>query len=205
MKKFNLLFLACFVLGINIGIGQQTDWLKWQGPSANGSSPETNWDPNSLSGENSILWKTNVGMGHSAVAVHGDKLYTMGNFEVSENKFQDKIVCLNTNTGKEIWNYSYDCKEMEDPGPFSTPVLNEKKLYSISREGHLFCLNAENGSVLWNKELLKDSITREGSYFACSPVIFEDMLILNLNKKGITFNKNTGDIIWNSEMSVAVT
>ena len=73
---------------------------------------ETDWDPDSLSGGTRILWKADVGFGHSNVAIKDNRLYTMGGNEV---------FCLNAETGEEIWQYEYK-RDIEFQ---STPPLRE--------------------------------------------------------------------------------
>ena len=59
------------------GIADEFDWPRWRGPNGDGISLETDWDPEALSGGPKILWKVNVGWGHSNVAIQDNRLYTM--------------------------------------------------------------------------------------------------------------------------------
>jgi len=52
------------------------------------------------------VWKINVGIGHSALAVAGDRAYTMGN----DNE-TDTVFAIDVATGKIIWKHSYPCNE----------------------------------------------------------------------------------------------
>jgi len=205
MKFLNKITFVVIIVSIaNIAFAQQTDWTKWRGPAGNGSSPETKWNPNTLSADN-ISWKTNVGMGHSAVVVKGDKLYTMGNYMLADSSYKDVVVCLNTETAKELWKHEYACAEYQDPGPFSSPLIDDGYLYTLSREGHLFCLDAENGNVVWMQNLIEKGLTKKEAEFenqyASSPMIYKNLLILNQNHHGIAFNKKNGALVWNSEIS----
>ena len=180
---------------------QTTEWLTWRGPSANGSISGANFDPTMISDSTNTLWQTNVGMGHSAVAVQGNRLYTMGNRERSDQQFEDQVVCLDTRTGKILWQSTYPMKEGEDPGPFSTPVLDDGKLYTISRGGLLSCFDAQTGTVIWQKNLIKEGLYPENDQIACSPVIMGNRLILNMNAKGLALDKNSGAVLWNSALT----
>lgn len=210
MKKRTIYLILILILFFNFGnsfkiFSQSSDWLQWRGPFANSFSPETDWSPKSVLNENSKIWETNVGMGFSAPVIKGNRLFISGNFEKTDSTFFDRITCINTESGKEIWKYEYPCNEYEDPGPFSTPLYNEGYLYTLSREGHLHCFDAENGSILWKHNLIIEKITNEkdSSFLVASaPVVFQDLLILNLNKSGIAFNKKTGELVWNSEKTI---
>ncbi len=200
MKYIKLTLLSLIVLCIYPVFGQTSEWNNWRGPSADGSIVEKDWSPKKILDGNSFLWTTNVGTGHSAVAVNGDKLFTMGNWEIFGNKFIDRVVCLDVNTGEIIWQFEYSMDEGEDPGPFSTPVFDEGNLYTLGRGGQLYCFDAENGSIKWSKNLIKKGLTHEEGEFACSPIIVDDLLIFNMNESGLALNKKTGELVWNSEI-----
>lgn len=200
MKYIKLTLLSLIVLCVFPGFGQTSEWNAWRGPSSDGSIDEKDWSPKKIMNKNSILWTTNVGTGHSSVAVNGDKLFTMGNWEILGNNFMDRVVCLDVNTGEIIWQYEYSMDEGEDPGPFSTPVFDEGNLYTLGRGGQLFCFDAENGSIKWSKNLIKQGLTHEDGEFACSPIIVGDLLIFNMNESGLALNKSTGEKVWNSKI-----
>jgi hypothetical protein len=118
------------------------DWPGWRGPSRNGISPETglNWTW-SASGPKP-LWKAAVGKGFSSLAVAAGRVYTMGN-----TNNVDTVFCLDAATGQLIWKHSYACPL--DPlayegGPSSTPATDDDRVYTLSKSGHLFCLDARS-------------------------------------------------------------
>jgi outer membrane protein assembly factor BamB len=197
----NGLLIALVLVFMLSGISFASDWLSWRGPNGNGISTETGWNPKALTNPK-IVWKINVGKGHSCVAVQGNYLYTMGNNPVTSGKdakHEDVVYCIDNRTGKEIWRYSYPCKEGRFPGPRSTPVINGSSLFTISQEGHLFCFNAKNGMVKWTRNILAEGLSKLSDWgFSFSTVIEGDMLILNAGKSGIALNKKNGKVIWKS-------
>ena len=55
----------------------------------------------------------------------------------------DKIVALDTNTGKEIWHFYTD-------GPIRLPgVVWNGKVYFSSDDGYMYCLHTSNGKLAW--------------------------------------------------------
>lgn len=176
-----------------------TEWVKWRGPDTNGTSTENNWSAEKLDSSN-ILWKIDVGFGHSAVTVRGNHCYVSGWKEVvaeSDTTAQSTIYCLNTNTGETVWSYTYPAAKRSFPGPRSTPVIDGDQLYSLGWEGKLFCLNALSGKEIWKVDLFADSIAVSDEWgFNTSPVIHQELLLLNLNKTGLALNKNTGEVVW---------
>jgi outer membrane protein assembly factor BamB len=53
------------------------------------------------------------------------------------------IRCLDRKTGRELWNYPTAGRVL------SSPTFWEGKLYSGSGDGHVYCLNAADGSLAW--------------------------------------------------------
>ena len=58
-----------FALCTQHGIAGDFDWPRWRGPNGDGISMETDWDPEALAEGPKILWKVNVGKGHSNVSI----------------------------------------------------------------------------------------------------------------------------------------
>ena len=89
------------------------------------------------------LWETNVGTGFSSVSIADGKLYTMGHPEDD-----DVVWCLDAATGAEVWKFSYPSAlvdNLHDGGPAATPTVDGERVYTLGKEGHLFCLNANTG------------------------------------------------------------
>lgn len=168
------------------------DWPRWRGPNGNGIIPGPSWNPEALSGNAKILWKAKVGKGYSSAAVEEGRLYTLG----WANK-KDTVYCLDADTGREIWTYSYKCGTGQYPGPRATPTVHEGSVYTLSREGHLFCFDAANGRVRWKKHLGRDyGIRGIHRGFAGSVVVSGDLIILNAGGAGTAADKKTGRKVW---------
>ncbi len=155
-----------------------------------------------LKEEPKVLWGKSVGVGYSSFAVVGDRAYTMGNTGGS-----DIVWCLNADTGKEIWKHSYPCPK--DPrgghsGPRATPTVDGKRVFTISHNGQVFCLDVGSGEVVWNKNVAKElsaGIPQWG--LAGSPLVLGDKLILNVGTAGVALDKQTGKIAWKTGGGVA--
>jgi outer membrane protein assembly factor BamB len=193
-QRYFLLALACIVFlcaAVSAAFG---DWPQWRGPERNGISTETNWDPAALTRGPRILWRTNVGLGYSGVAVKGDRLYTMGS-----ERGRDSVICMDTRTGREIWSYSYPARSMQYPGPRATPTIDGNFLYTMSSDGQLFCLSADRGAVRWSRNIVEDFGARPPNWgFAGSVVVEEDLLLLNAGPSGLALDKRNGKLAWAS-------
>ncbi len=174
------------------------DWPRWRGPDGNSITRESGWRPESLLPTPKILWRTNVGYGYSSVCIKGRYLYTMG-----YAKGKDTVYCLSVDDGKEVWRHSYPCKRGSYAGPRATPAFSDSLVYTVSRQGHLYCFDAGTGKVKWQRDLARDANARAPTWgIASSPVIEGDMLLLNVGKHGLALDKTSGDTIWQSPKAI---
>lgn len=170
------------------------DWPYWRGPTRNGMSAEKDWNPKALEGGANILWESHVGAGYASVTVKDGFLFTMGNISHT-----DYVYCLKAETGEEIWRFAYDCPVRSYPGAFATPVIEDSRVYSMSRNGDVHCLDAETGKKNWSVNIVTKFKAEKPKYgFSGSPVILGDKLILNGGKYGLALDRHTGEKIWAS-------
>ncbi|MCK5146295.1 PQQ-binding-like beta-propeller repeat protein [bacterium] len=205
MKSVGTTLVICLIL--LQGTAMASDWTRWRGPNGNGIVYDANWNPKAIAGSPRIAWETKLGLGYSAVAVKGSRLYAIGNQEIingNDTSGTDIIYCLDSKDGHELWRFTYPCRTDDVwPGPTASPVIDGDRLYTISDDtGDLYCLNALNGHLLWHRNVVEDFGTippYDGVGYSGSPLIEGDLLLLNLNKSGIAFNKMNGNTVWASE------
>ena len=180
--------------------GAARDWAAWRGPEQNSISTETDWDPARLAGGPKIVWQTNVGNGWGAVAIKGERVYVMGN-----RTNQDSVFCLKIADGAEIWKHTYACPQGKDgyPGPRATPTVDDQGVYTLSREGHVFCLDPASGAVRWQVSLPEECQARAPQWgFASSARVTGDMVLFNAGAHGVALDRKTGRKIWASPPGV---
>jgi len=172
------------------------DWPSFRGRNHDGISAEAIAWPKDGPRQ---LWKINVGIGHSAVSVVGDRAYTMGNANDTDTVFSIDIA-----TGKVVWTHSYPCNEKvgikDYDGPFATPTVANGIVYTVSRKGDLFALDARDGKVIWARNIVKDDDVRLPRFggLAGSPLVLGDQLILNASPGGMALDARTGRTLWKS-------
>ena len=133
------------------------------------------------------------------MVIRGNYLYTVGG-----GPRNDVVYCLNAETGKKIWTYTYECNN-KPYGPQATPAIDGDNLYTLSTTGRLTCLNAKKGKVLWFRNITEDfKVTRPGVMFSGSPVVAGDLLIITCNTYGFALKKSTGEMAWSSPVSSVV-
>jgi outer membrane protein assembly factor BamB len=192
IRRFIVVFFNIVALTMTLPTAQAADWPRWRGPEGNGISRETRWNPQALAGEPKILWQASIGIGFSSMAVSGGYVYAMGN-----QSGTDTVYCFDLETGREVWTHSYPCAVGSYPGPRATPTVEDGIVYTLSREGHLFALDAATGRVRWQRHLVRDfGAGAPGWDFAGSPVLAGDRIILNASRSGLAVDKNTGRALW---------
>ncbi len=182
----------------------ESDWPRYQGPLGDCTTPEVGWNTKWPADGPPVLWKAKLGKGLGSFAVVGKRAYAAGN----DSADKDTLVCLDLDTGKPVWKHTYavptKCHEMSivPYGPASTPTVIGDKAWFISRDGHVLCLNAETGIVIWQKHLVDDLGGKRPVYgYSSSPFIAEDRLYLDVGaggagKSNACLKASTGELIW---------
>jgi outer membrane protein assembly factor BamB len=177
------------------------DWPQWRGPNRDGvwresgilqAIPETGLK---------VLWRAPVGPGWSAPAV------AMGRVFVTDHQFRpevERILCFEQTTGNRLWMHSHPCdyQEMEyGNGPRAAPTIHDGKVYTLGAKGHLSCLDAAKGQVLWEKDLADEFNARIPTYGAsAAPLVEGDLLIVIAGGRPdatvIAFDRSSGEVRW---------
>jgi outer membrane protein assembly factor BamB len=177
----------------------QPSWPQWQGPKRNNISEETGLLKSWPEGGPKMLWQVGgLGGGFSTVSVADRKIYTTG----MVNK-EGVLFCIDWD-GKELWKQSYGPEWTKDrPGVRCTPTIDNGKVYVVSGNGAVFCLNAADGKILWQEnaaEAFEGKTPRWG--YAESPLIMKDKMIVTVGGAKATMvalDKNTGKLFWAGE------
>jgi len=141
----------------------------------------------------------------SSCVVAGGRLFTQGN----NGADQDQLIALDATTGAERWKISFPCKTAshEMPivpnGPGATPTVAGSRVYSLSREGDLFCVEASNGSIAWQKNLIRDLGGKRPVYgYSQSPLVENGTVFVDLGAEAgqtgstAALDAATGEVRW---------
>lgn len=174
-------------------------WPQYNGPGLELPIIDASWLRAFDSAE---AWTAEVGTGFSSFSVADAKVFTMGN----END-TDSVIALDMNSGKELWRHSYPCKlnpRLYKGGPNSTPTYVDGNVFTLSREGHAFCLDAEKGSVIWQRQLMKEDGFKSPRFgFSASPLVVDGVVYLNVGSHGVALDASNGATKWSSAQSMA--
>lgn len=182
---------------------QADDWLAFRGPKQDGATAESKWNAKFPDSGPKVVWNKNVGTGASSVVVAGNQVITMGN---RDNR--DYVVSLNPDSGNENWSFDYACKfdgRSYDGGTASTPTidLDGDRVYTMSYEGHIHCLNLKDGKEVWSKHAQRDFGGKLSRWkYAGSPLVVDDLVIFDIggsSNSTLALNKKTGAKVWGAD------
>ncbi len=199
---------------LQTGSVQADDWPQWMGPQRDAVWREQGIVETFPTNGPIVRWRVAVERGYCGPAVVADKLYMMdripgpkyerkpGDKTIPALAGNERVLCLNANTGEKIWQHEYDCPYRigYPSGPRATPVVAAGKVFTLGAMGDLLCLNSVKGGVVWERHLLKDYALEPPTWgFAVHPLLDGDRLICMVggsNTVVVAFDKNTGKELW---------
>ncbi len=187
------ILLVIALLAANASVtGLCSDWPYYRGPAGDGVCREAlreDWPAEGLP----VVWKTSMTSGFSTFTVSGGMAFTQVKRTIS-GIAREVCLGLDANTGVEKWATAVDRAKYDGggddgtstnrggDGPRSSPVVKDGRVYVLSSYLILFCLKAEDGTVVWSRDLVADY---DGSVISwqssASPVIDDDRLFVNCN------------------------
>ena len=176
-----------------------SDVTQWRGTNRDGAQAGFT-APASWPAQLTQRWKIDVGFGYATPIVVGNRVYLF-----SRQGEEEVMSGIDAASGKVIWRTAYAAPfEMNSaarphgPGPKSTPVFFNGRLYSIGMTGAVTAFDAATGKQLWQKPASMPVPMYTSHAF--SPVIEGNTVIFHVgghNKGALTaFDLNTGQVRW---------
>ena len=192
--------IRCLALLLICLTATAADWPQWRGPNRDGISAETGLLDSWPGSGPRVIWKTSgLGEGYSSLAIAGGKIYTQG-----QHGRQEFVMAFDAATGKKLWETatSRDYRNDRGDGPRGTPTFDGDRLYAMTGDGVVACLEAATGKVVWSKNVAKEfggEIPNWG--FSESPLIDGGRLIVMPGGRGasiVSLSKTDGSLQWRS-------
>ena len=177
------------------------NWPCFRGPNGDGTSVETNlpvkWDS-----VTNVVWKKSVpGIGYSSPVVWNDKLFLTSALIEKQEKV---LLCYNIKNGDLLWQTTmlktaFEQKHDNNSFASGTPATDGKLIYVSFLNGKDVVVAAYDfkGNQVW---LQKPGTFYSPHGYSCSPVLFEDKVIINGDSQGDSFvaalSKADGHVIW---------
>ena len=201
-RRGNGIFLLAAMLMLPTGVVSiADDWPNWSGPFHDGISRETGIAETWPTGGLPVDWTREIGTGFSSMSVVDDRLFAMGHKDGEET-----VWCLSSNSGDVEWTHKYPGElipNLHEGGPCSTPTVDGDRVYTLGKEGQLFCLSVIDGSTIWKSALQEKLGVKLPEWgFSSSPLILGNQLILEAGRV-VSFDKMSGEVLWQTEVHEA--
>ena len=198
LRPYSAGFLVCLMSVVSpLWSG---DWPQWKGPDRDGLSTESGLLDRWPAGGPPEAWSiTGLGEGYGAVAVQGDRIFVQG------TRGRDSVVVsLSAADGGVIWSRAIGRRldHNRGGGPRGTPTLDGDRLYVLSENGDLACLQAGGGGIVWSRNILNDFNGRNPTWLISeSPLIDGELVVVAPGGPGagiVALDKRTGETVWTS-------
>jgi len=178
------------------------DWPQWRGPDRDGRWNETGIIDRFPAAKLTPRWTSPVGPGYTGPTVAGERVYLMD--RQTQPKQVERVLCFERETGRSLWAYPYDCpyKDVQYTlGPRASVTIDDGRAYSLGTMGHLQCLDAAKGTLIWGKDLAKEyKLQRLIWGISASPLVDGDRVIVQVGAADgaclVAFDKKTGAECW---------
>ena len=197
-----LLTLVVILLGMSL-VGQaqrpSSDVTQWRGAGRDGVITGLTV-PNAWPETLTERWKVEIGTGYATPLLVGDRVYQFS--RIGDN---ETMTALDAASGKIVWQAGYPATftmnpatKQHGPGPKSTPIFFNGRLYSIGMTGTVTAWDAASGKQVWQKAGTGPEMLYTTHAF--SPLVDGGNVIFHVggNDKGAltAFDLNTGAVRW---------
>ena len=182
------------------------EWPQWRGPNRDGLSLEKGLLKEWPKAGPPLLWEAKgAGRGYASVVIARGKVFTMGDAPSIATDKDEYLLCFDATNGKPLWKAKLGPPWNQGTptwqGSRATPTVDGDRVYALTGQGNLVCLETATGKELWRKNFEKDLGGKKGDNFGYSEsvLIDGDRLICTPGGEKTTMaalNKRTGATIW---------
>ncbi len=201
-EKYLSIVIINLVLFLNMS-ARGADWPQWRGPNRDGVCTETGLLKSWPEGGPKLLWEiSGLGPGYSSMTIINNKLYTMGDIRFGSEMI-NCILAYDLSTQRRLWEAKVGPSAVND-GPRCMPTFDDGLLYALSTSGDIACVRADDGEVLWARNLESDFGGKNPQWkFSESPLIDGDKVLCTPGAREavmVALNKKNGELVWKCSM-----
>jgi outer membrane protein assembly factor BamB len=205
MRVGSLSFLL--IVTLSLPLSAANHWAEFRGPNGTGLALDADLPVQFGENEN-VTWKTEIhGWGHSSPVVWDDQIWMT---TATEDGLKMSAVCVDANTGKIVYDLLLIENKSVSPDQHAansfascTPVIEEGRVYCHFGHYGTFCIDTKTGKVVWQR---RDIVVDEYRGPASSPILFENLLIVNCDGVDVQFvlalDKRTGKTVWKTDRTI---
>ena len=110
---------------------------------------------------------------------------------------ENAIHAVNQQTGEQVWRVQADAMVQ------ASPAVTDGIVYASSIRGTLYAINAQNGQVIWTKQVNQDDVRRAWMYY--SPTVANDVVYQAYSTSSggmlMALDAATGKELWKSPLA----
>ena len=181
--------------------GTQPYWTDFRGPARDGRYLQRRLNLEWPEAGLTPIWKQPIGGGYASFVVADGHAFTL-----EQRRDQEVVAAYDAATGRELWTHAWDARFDEmlgGPGPRATPTWRDGRVYALGATGRLWCLEADTGDVVWDRDILSDSgATNLEWAMSGAPLIVDGMVIVQPGGAAgwsvVAYDRETGEVVWHA-------
>ena len=185
----------------NAPTGSENYWTDYRGPRRDGTYTQTPLNLDWPSDGPPELWRQQIGGGYASMVVADSLAFT-----IEQRRNREVVAAYGQHDGRQVWEYAWDARfseSMGGDGPRATPTWSDGRLYALGANGDLACLSADNGTLVWRRNILRDAGVQNLTWgMAGAPLVVDGMVVVvagGRNGKSIfAYDRLTGDVRWSA-------
>lgn len=184
------------------------DWPEWRGAGRLGVWTETGILEEFPAGGLTATWRAPIRGGYAGPSVADGRVFVTDGRRADPRSTAavERLLALDETTGEVLWTREWDTNYaglqlIYATGPRATPTVDGDRVYAVGAMGNLLAVNVADGSVLWQKDYVRDFNAAIPSWgISGAPLVDGDRLICLVggepDAKVVAFDKLTGEVLW---------
>ena len=184
------------------------DWPQWRGAERLGLWTETGILEEFPDEGLTVTWRVPINGGYSGPAVADGRVFVLDYVETEARVMNgtERLLALSEETGEVLWTHEWATTYRMlmftyATGPRATPTVDGDRVYVTGSTGRIFCLDAETGDVVWDKDTVAEYDTNIPVWGTSSaPLVDGDRVIFLVGGEPdalvMAFDKHTGEEVW---------
>ncbi len=179
-----------------------SDWPQWRGPGRDGVWSQVGVVDRFAGPDLPRKWAVPIGAGYCGPTLAADRVFVMD--RLTEPDQLERVHCFDRSTGKSLWTFGYRAiygGVGYPAGPRASVTIHDGRAYSLGAVGHLHCLDAVTGAVLWAHDCNREYEIRLPIWgISAAPLIEGDLVICHIGGANgacvVAFDRKTGKERW---------
>lgn len=201
-KLHRLSACVASVLFLSATCAPADDWPQWRGMNRDGVWHETGIIESFAGPQLDAEWTAEISNGYSGPTVAEGRVYVTD--RVVDPVQMERVLCFDATTGERLWTHEYTCRYHRvgyPDGPRASVTIAGGRAYSLGTMGHLRCLDAVSGELLWKKDPGTDyDVDKPVWGIAAAPLVEGNLVIVQLGARPdaciVAMDKETGREVW---------